>query len=103
MKVFAGREFQVYEVSGREVRIHWNIEQFTREGMDGPEVQWMADEAVCLVSDSRDQMIEKIIASQYTVGAEIATINNKDSKPEEYAAYQAFRQIAKNLASGWPA
>ena len=39
-----------------------------------------------------------IIASQYTTGGELATINNKDIDPTSYAEYQAFRQTAKDLA-----
>lgn len=102
MKTQASREIQTYEPSGLEVRIHWNIEQKTRESTDGtPEVYWQADEAICEYHDTRASLIEKIIASEYTIGREFAAINNKDEDPEEYAAYQTFRAQAKELADGW--
>jgi predicted Mrr-cat superfamily restriction endonuclease len=102
MKSYAGRQFETYEASGQELRVHWNIEQITKEGMDGqPETQWEANEALCGVADDRATLISKIIGSVYTLADEIATINNKDSKPDEYANYQAFRTQAKALADGW--
>lgn len=102
MKTEAGRQFDVYEVSGQELRIHWNIEQKTKEIMDGEVVSyWEANEALCLKTDPRHTLISKIIGSVYSFADEIATINNKDSKPQEYAAYQAFRVQAKALADGW--
>jgi hypothetical protein len=35
-----------------------------------------------------------------SVGAETAAINNRESRPEEYVAYQNFRLLAKELANG---
>lgn len=102
MKMQSTNKPEAYAVSGRELRIRWNIEQVTREGIDGePETFWQANEALCGVSDQRHILIEKIIGSIYSTAAEIATINNRDSDPEEYAAYQAFRDQAKALADGW--
>jgi hypothetical protein len=102
MKTQAGYEFQTYEPSGQELRIHWNIEQKTKEDTDGePITYWEADEALCNVYDNRATLIEKIIGSVYSPAAEIATINNKDTKPQAYTEYQAFRVQAKALADGW--
>lgn len=72
-------------------------------GVDGITTitQWEANEAVCSVFDNRHLLIEKIIASVYTSAAEIATINNQTTKPQEYADYQTFRALAKSLADGW--
>ena len=95
-------EPDVYEVSGKELRIHWDITEVTREDMEGEiETFWTAQEALCRVSDVRNILIEKIMATAYTTGAELAAINNADDDPEEYAAYQAFRAQAKALADGW--
>ena len=92
-------EPDVYEVSGKELRIHWDITEVTREDPEGkPETFWTAQEALCRVSDVRNVLIEKIMASQYTTGAELAAINNGG---EDYEAYQAFRAQAKALADGW--
>jgi len=99
MKVSAGRQFETYERSGNEIRIHWNIVQNDKEDMDGNVVpQWEADEVVVSVLDSRSAIIEAIIGTTYSTGAELATINNKDTDAEAYAAYQSFRVLAKSLA-----
>lgn len=102
MKVWSGEKPEVYAVSGNELRIHWDIQEITKESMDGePETFWEANEALCNRFDSRDTIIEKIIGSVMDTGAELAKINNRDTDPEEYEAYQAFRSLAKQLADGW--
>lgn len=85
---------------GLFIRIRWNEQmvQFPNQRHDGFITQYSYDEAVIEQGDSRSVIIEKIIGSQYTTGRELATINNQDTKPEDYAAYQAFRQTAKDLA-----
>jgi hypothetical protein len=102
MKTQASYKIEPYEVSGYELRIHWNIEEKTKEGMDGESaVYWQANETLCNKLDNRSTLIQKIIGSVYSVADEIATINNKESKPNEYQEYQLFRLKAKNLADGW--
>lgn len=102
MKSYAGRQFETYEASGQELRIHWDIEEKTKEGMDGEVITyWQANEALCGTADDRGMLISKIIGSVYSTADEIATINNKDEKPEQYAEYQTFRTQAKALADGW--
>ena len=99
MKTQASHEIQTYEVSEYELRIHWNIEQKTKEDMDGSTITyWEADEALCDRRDGRNQIIEKIIGSVYTVGAEIAAIQNGGQAAEDH---QALRAQAKILADGW--
>jgi len=49
-------------------------------------------------SDTRGAIIEAIIATKYSAGAEIALTNDKDTKQDEYKAYQEFRATAKELA-----
>lgn len=93
MKVQFGYKPETYETSGCELRIHWDIIENNE--------QWESYEAVCDVGDTRNVLIEKIIGSSYTTSQEFATINNKDTKPDEYAAYQSFRVVAKQLADGW--
>ena len=97
MKTQASEPFKTYQVSGQELRIHWNETSYERDG----QTVYEASEAVCHIMDSRSALIEKIIGAEYTPSQEIATINNKDRKPEEYAAYQEFREQAKALADGW--
>lgn len=101
--VEASYRLQPYEVSGTDLRIHWNIEQRTRtDDVTGETyTYWHANEALCNTYDNRALIIEAIISSVYDTGSEIATINNKDRKPEEYQAYQDFRVLAKTLADEW--
>lgn len=102
MKAYSGEQPDVYAVSGQELRIHWNIQEVQVQRMDDEtETQWEANEALCHVKDSRDTLIEKIIGSVHTAGAEIALINNRETDPDAYAEYQAFRAEAKALADGW--
>jgi hypothetical protein len=100
MKTQASYEIQPYEVSEYELRIHWNIEQKTKEDMDGSTITyWEADEALCDRRDSRGALIEKIMQTSYpTYGAEIAAIRNGGQAAEDH---QALREQAKALADGW--
>ena len=102
MKYYSDTKPETYVTSGNDLRIYWNIKQVNVHGFaDEQRTQWEANEAVCSVFDNRSQIIEKIIGYIYDTGEEIAFINNKESKPEEYAMYQEFRLLAKSLANGW--
>ena len=50
------------------------------------------------INDTRGTIVEAIIATRYSAGAEIALTNDKESKAVEYAEYQDFRLLAKSLA-----
>lgn len=101
-KVYSQTELPTYQISGDDLRIHWNGIEVTKEDMDGSVVtQWEYSEALCSIFDNRHLLIEKIIGSVYSPAAEIATINNQTTKPDEYAEYQAFRALAKSLADAW--
>lgn len=96
MKVKSDTLFEKFNVSGQELRVHWNIvEQVNEDEV----VEYEAEEALCLALDSREVIIEKIIASKYSLSNELATINNQLEKPEQYAAYQEHRALAKQLAT----
>jgi hypothetical protein len=97
MKTYANQPFETYAVSGEDLRIHWNETSHEKDG----QTVYEAEEALCNVKDDRGNLISKIIGAVYSPSAEIAAINNKDEKPEEYAEYQAFRAQAKSLADGW--
>jgi len=99
MKVYSSEQLPVYQVSGQELRIHWDAQEVSTSGMDDePRTQWEQNEALCNVSDSYGQLVAKIIGSVYDYNAEFAAINDGG---EKYAAYQAFRAQAKQLADGW--
>ena len=50
------------------------------------------------VNATRDEIIEAVIGSKYSVGTEIALTNDKEAKTDEYKAYQELRVFAKALA-----
>lgn len=103
MKSYSKEQPEVYDVSGTELRINFNMNQIEVNGLEEPEIVWEFDQVLCNHKDNRSSIIEKIIASKYTVGAELATINNQANDPDAYAAYQAFRVLAKELADGYVA
>lgn len=98
MKVYSDNALETYQVSGHELRIHWNQRQVQRH--DG-ELVWESNEALCNVYDDRAALIQKIIGSVFALPDEIAIVNNQADKPEAYVEYQAFRVQAKQLADGW--
>jgi hypothetical protein len=101
MKSFSDTQPDVYQVIGDALHIHWNIEEVSAPSMSGPRTQWAANEATVSVAANRSQIIEAIIGSVFSTGAEIAIINNQSADPSAYAAYQAFRAQAKALADDW--
>lgn len=44
---------------------------------------------------SREQMIAKVISAKYSIDDQIAIIRQKDSKPDEYAAFYEFAEAVK--------
>ena len=50
------------------------------------------------INDTRGATIEAIVATRYSVGAEVALTNDRDIKVDEYNTYQDFRVLAKTLA-----
>ena len=99
MKVYSSTQPETYQVIGKTLRIHWDAQEVTKEGADGPEIQWEANEALCGVYDNRNTLIEKIISAVYpTYGSEIAAIVNGG---DDATAHDAMRTLAKSLADGW--
>lgn len=104
MIVTSDNKPDTYEVSGNELRVHWDIIKAIKPGLDEDFVdiyEYRYREALCNIFDTKDILISKIIRSIYSIDAELATINNSLTKPEEYEAYQNFRTLAKSLASNW--
>lgn len=102
MKVFSDTQPQTYQVIGSNLLIHWDAQEVAAPSIgDEQKMQWSAEEAVVASSANRAQIIEAIIASKYSTGAEIAAINNQTADPDAYSAYQSFRAQAKQLADGW--
>jgi hypothetical protein len=62
MKTYSNWQLPQFQVSAHEVRIHWNsVELPPRD--DDATPQYEASEALCLVADSREDVIAKISAS----------------------------------------
>jgi hypothetical protein len=85
-----------YQVSGGEVTIFWDEQTEQRED----ETVYSYAYCVASIYDDRAAIIEKIMATQYTTGAEIAALSNGG---ESAAEHEAFRVQAKTLADGWMA
>jgi hypothetical protein len=99
MKVYSSEQLPTYQVSGQELRIHWDRQEVPAPSMDDePRTQWEQEEALCGVHDSYGQLVAKIIGSVYDYNAEFAAINDGG---EKYETYQALRVKAKELAKGW--
>ncbi len=49
-------------------------------------------------SPTRQEVIESMIASRYSFGAEFAAINNLLLDPDGYNQYQQFRALVKEIA-----
>lgn len=45
-----------------------------------------------------DLLVEKYIRERYTVSQELALLRQKDTKPDEYAAYYAYAEECKERA-----
>ena len=99
MITYSNTEPQPITIEKRQARVTWNARQEELNTLDGqPETQWVYNEAIFDLYDTREVIIRKIIASVHTVEDELALVNNRDDKPEEYEAYQQFRSNAKTLA-----
>lgn len=89
MKVYSGEDFKLpeYQVSGHEVRIHWDAQLIEFDDMDGtPRKQWLQYEALCHVDDSYEQLFAKIMHA---------------SKVMPEADQAGFETRAAQLANGW--
>lgn len=75
------KEFEIKDENSEDVRIGFEYLQVKVE-----------------LNATRSDIIEAIIATKYSVGAEIAITNDRETKVDEYKAYQDFRILAKELA-----
>lgn len=89
MKVYSGEDFKLpeYQVSGSEVRIHWDAELVEFDDMDGgTRKQWVQYEALCSVDDSYERLYAKIMQA---------------SKVMPEADQVGFSARAKQLVDNW--
>lgn len=50
------------------------------------------------LSKDYDSCVEKLIREKYSVSAELAVLRQRDTKPEEFAAYNAYAEECKARA-----
>lgn len=48
---------------------------------------------------NKDELIRFLIHEKYSLDDEIALLNNREDKPQEYNDYQLYRQEVKNLVN----
>lgn len=99
MLTYSQTEPQPITIERRQVRVTWGTRQEPVNTLDGEqETQWVYNEAIFDLYDTREVIIRKIIASVHTVEDELALINNQESNTFEYEEYQELRTTAKTLA-----
>jgi len=104
MLTYSQTEPQSITIEKRQVRVTWNARQEPVNTLDGEQdTQWVYNEAIFDLYDTREVIIRKIIASVHTLEDELALINNELvwSEPVdnvEYQEYQDLRDTAKRIA-----
>jgi hypothetical protein len=64
------------EVSGNEIRFKWDYQEETREDEFAQSSFWSYHECICLVSDTREEMRDKLLKC----GADYSTIDYLTTK-----------------------
>ena len=95
-------DLPTYQEFGEMLHINFDKQQIVVKDINGKEhIAYQYTTAVSLCAAKRSDLINDIIKSKYTNAGEFAAINNRDTDPDEYAEYQAFRALAKQLADDW--
>lgn len=98
MKVTSYTKLNTYEVDGNDMAIYWG-EQAHEPKEGETESYWTYNHCQAFASDTRNVLIEKIMATKYpTYGSEVSAIRNGGQDAEDH---QALRVQAKALADGW--
>lgn len=101
MKFEANTVPEKFEVSGFELRIRFDVKEVEREDMSGEKRKaFVGDEVVVAENATRSTIIESIVASRYSQGAEISLSRKADSDPAK-VEYLAFVNQAKAVADEW--
>lgn len=99
MKTQSDTKLPIHAVLGEMLHINVNEAEIEiKDISDNVRISYQYDTAIISKYANRGEIISAIINSVYPTNAEIATINNKDSNPVEYAKYQSFRDTAKTVA-----
>lgn len=86
MKTQSDRQLESYERIGQYFLIHFNEE--VGEGDEG-QPTYTYDTAKVPLLATRDERIEALIATRYTIQQEFAAINNGGGRYDDYLAFRA--------------
>ncbi len=70
-----------------------DFEELTQE-------DFQAEQDAAKVAEEYAAKVEQLIRERYSVSAELAILRQRDSKPEEFAAYNAYAEECKAKAKG---
>jgi hypothetical protein len=56
------------------------------------------ENVVAISQVSYGELVEQLIRERYTLGAELAILRQRDTKPEEFAEYNAYAEKCKTQA-----
>lgn len=67
--------------------------------MTAEEIEKVNEEQILFKrSQSYEQLVEQFIREKYSLNAELAILRQRDSKPEEFAEYNAYAEQCKAKA-----
>lgn len=94
--------FAVEKNGSRVVQISWRSRISTHTPADGEDesLVWECDEVVAAGMSISDHsaLVAALMRLRYSVDDELATLRQRDSKPDEFADYDAFAEAAKAFA-----
>ncbi len=61
-------------------------------------VPYTEEELARVTQERYEQRVEQLIRARYSLSAELAILRQRDSKPEEFAAYNAYAEQCKATA-----
>lgn len=100
MKVESDKQFATYARSGAELRITFDVVESEREDVGGEKRKVFTGEQVVVATHAGySEIVEAIVASRYSTGAEIAMARKTDDDAAK-VEYIGFVAKAKELAAG---
>jgi len=93
MRTFASQSPQQLQQRGDVWVLCYDIKTQKRDGV----TEYSYLEKIFEEKPTQKQIIDVLMSAKYDHNDEFAIINDKDEKPDEYAAYQAYRKDCKQL------
>lgn len=101
MKIKSQNKLPLVQTHGRGFLISFDEAEITLSPSPGtlpgadPQTGFEYEQCFVCGSPTRQEIIEAMIATRYTTGAEFAAINNAQEDPQGYDSYQQFRVLVK--------